>query len=192
MASQRIISSSPSSGDHYNSETAGPPAGRRARGTWTATLDFVQKTLHLGATFLGTLDGLDEYTRDKRSGLLALHSASCSATLQRSRPKSQQPDLFAPRYTSMLYVCQPRALHFTSTALRAASASLGTVSAPFLVLPTSSELCPRVCILESRPWIISDQESPFAEGSIGPRANLRKEPGRSSRDILWITEAGPR
>ena len=62
----------------------------------------------------------------------------------------------------------------------------------FLVLPTSSELCPRAGILESRPWIISDQESPFAEGSIGPRSNLRKELSRSSRDILWTTGAGPR
>ena len=27
----------------------GPPVGRRARGTWTATLGYMQKTLHLGA-----------------------------------------------------------------------------------------------------------------------------------------------
>ena len=35
----------------------GPPVGRRARGTCTATLDYVQKTLHLGALLLATLDG---------------------------------------------------------------------------------------------------------------------------------------
>ena len=93
------------------------------------------------------------------------------------------------------YISQPRALHFTSTAPRATSASLGTASAPFFwVLPTSSELCPRADILESGPWIISDQESPFcrfAESSVGPRANLRKEPALSSREILWAMGAGP-
>ena len=35
----------------------GPPVGQRARGTWTITLDFVQKTLHLGAMLLATQDG---------------------------------------------------------------------------------------------------------------------------------------
>ena len=74
---------------------------------------------------------LESSPRDKRPGLLVLPSASCHDTLRRSRPKPQQPDLFAPRYVSMLYICQPRALHFTRTAPRAASASLGTASAPF-------------------------------------------------------------
>ena len=69
--------------------------------------------------------------RDKKIGLLVQPFASFSDTLHRSRPKPQQPDLFAPRYVSMLYICQPRALHFTRTAPRAASASLGTASAPF-------------------------------------------------------------
>ena len=99
--------------------------------TWTATLDYVQMTLHLGAMLLGIQDGQNEYARDKRPDLLVLHSASCSATLQRSRPKPHQPDMFAPRYASTLCIGQLRALHFTSTALRAASASLGTTSAPF-------------------------------------------------------------
>ena len=81
---------------------------------------------------------------DKRRGLLVLLSASCSATLQRSR------DLFAPRYASILYNCQPLAPRFTSIDPRAASACLGTASAPlFFVLPTSSELCPRAGVLES-------------------------------------------
>ena len=42
--------------------------------------------------------------------------------------------------------------------------------------------------------IISDQESPFGrftECPIGPRANLRKESGCSSRDIMETTGAGP-
>ena len=97
----------------------GPLVGRRARGTWTTTLDYVQKTLHLGAMLLATQDGRYEYARDKRPGLMVLHSASCHATLQRSRPKPQQPDVFGPRY---------------------ASASLGTASVPFLVPPASMDL----------------------------------------------------
>ena len=89
----------------------GPPVGRRARGTWTATLDLVQKTMHLGATLLATQAGLNEYARDKRLGLLVLHSASCQATLQRGLLKPQQSDLFALPYASMLQFRQPRALH---------------------------------------------------------------------------------
>ena len=34
------------------------------------------------------------------------------------------------------------------------------------------------CILDSRPRIISDEESPFVEDFMGPRANLQKEPDR--------------
>ena len=89
----------------------GPPIGRRARGCWTTTLDFVQKPLHLGATPLATQDNLNEYARDRRPGLFAPNSAGCHAPPQRSRPKTQQPDLFAPRYASMLQICQPRAPH---------------------------------------------------------------------------------
>ena len=115
MASQRSGSSSPSSGDHYNSEMAGPPVGRCARGTWTANLDYVQKTLHLGAMLLATQDGQNEYARDKRSGLLVPLFAGCYTTPRRSRPKHHRPDLFAPRYASMLNFCQPRAPHLTAS-----------------------------------------------------------------------------
>ena len=58
----------------------------------------------------------------------------------------------------------------------------------------SSDVCPRAGILESRPWIIIDQYSPFcrfASDSIGPRASFRKEPGRFARDMLWTTGPGP-
>ena len=89
----------------------GAPVGRRVRGTWTTTLEFVQKTLHLGAMLLATQDGQNEYARDKRPGLLVPHFAGCYATPRRSRPRPQQPDLFAPRYASMLKICQPRAPH---------------------------------------------------------------------------------
>ena len=62
----------------------GPPVGRRARGTWTALLAYVQKTLHLGSLLVATQDGRSEYARDERSGLLILPSARCAATSQRS------------------------------------------------------------------------------------------------------------
>ena len=126
--------------------------------------------------------------------MLVLTSASCSATLQRSRPKPQQPDLFAPRYASMLYICQPRAPHFTSNAPRAASACLGTVSALFFWCFRPARNYAPGQAYWNRDGTISDQESPFcrlAEGSIGPRANLREESGRSSRDIIGTTGAGP-
>ena len=58
----------------------------RTRGTWTATFDNVQKTLHLGALLLATQGGRSEYARDERSGLLVLLSARCAATPQRSDP----------------------------------------------------------------------------------------------------------
>ena len=111
MASQRSGFSSPSSDNHYKSERVGASCvGRRACGTWTTTLDFVQNTMHPGATILPSQDGLNEYARDYRPGFLVPH-----ATPRRSRPKPQQPDLFAPRYASMLQICRPRAPHLPAS-----------------------------------------------------------------------------
>ena len=76
----------PSAATTTTARRQGPPVGRHARGTWTATLDYVQKTLHLGALLLATQDGRSEYARDERSGLLVLLSARCAATQQRSDP----------------------------------------------------------------------------------------------------------
>ena len=64
---------------------------------------------------LATQDGQNEYARHKRSGLLVPHFAGCYTTPSRSRPKRHRPDLFAPRYASMLCFCQPRALHLTAS-----------------------------------------------------------------------------
>ena len=41
---------------------------------------------------------------DKSRSFLVLPSASCSATPQRSRPKPQQPDMFAPSHASLLSI----------------------------------------------------------------------------------------
>ena len=61
----------------------GPPVGRRARGTRTATLDYVQKTLHLGALLLATQDDRSEYARDERSSLLILAPLPVALQLRR-------------------------------------------------------------------------------------------------------------
>ena len=83
-------------------------------------------------------------------------------------------------------------------ASRAASASLGTASASFFVVPASCdvvlpaglELCPRVCIPEPRFSTISDRTS-VCRGLHGTSGTfLWKRPGRCSRDRLWTTGAG--
>ena len=107
----------------------GLPVSRRARCTWTTTLGVVQKTLHLGATLLATQDGLNEYARDKRPGLLVPHFAGCHATPRRSRPKPQQPGFAAPHYASMLQICRTRTPHLpTSLREQPAQASVSPLS----------------------------------------------------------------
>ena len=81
----------------------GPHVGRRARRTWTATLAYVQKTLHLEALLLAIQDGQKEYARDKRSGFLVPHFAGCYTTPRRSRPKHHRPGLFALHFARMRY-----------------------------------------------------------------------------------------
>ena len=66
------------------------------------------------------------------------------------------------------------------------------LSTSFLVLPARNYAPGRADW--NRDGIISDQENllgRFAEGPTGPRANFRQESGRSSRDIIKITGAGP-
>ena len=134
----------------------GPPVGRRARSTWTATLDYMQKTRHLGAMLLATQDGRNEYARDMRPRLLVPHFADCYASPRRSRPKLHHLDCFAPRDASMLQCFQPRPPHLT-TQLAISQRKPRYCLCPFLVpptsldlgLPSSLELCIRPFILES-------------------------------------------
>ena len=126
----------------------GPPVGRRARGTRTATLAYIQKTLHLGALLLATQACRSEYARDERSGLLVL--ALC---LLRCNRRGADPSLKTRPARSALSqhgVTLP-ALRFASHSIAppTVSACPGTTSASlFLVLLTSLELCPRAGILE--------------------------------------------
>ena len=149
----------------------GSPVGRRARGTWTATVGYVQKTLHLGTLLLATQDDRSLYARDERSGMLVLPSASCSATPQRRQPKPQQPDMSAPGDASLLSICQPRALHLTSIVSLAARACLGTVSAPFFRCFRPARNSAPGQAYWNRDGIISNQESPFFRFAEGPRTS---------------------
>ena len=75
----------------------GPPVGRRARGTRTATLAYVQKTLHLGALLHATQDDQSEYARDERSGLLILALCLLRCNSAEELIQAPTPDLLALR-----------------------------------------------------------------------------------------------
>ena len=111
MASQRSGSFSPSSGDHYNSETAG--ASCWSPRTWHMDDNLGLRREHASPRSDAPRDSgrPNEYARDKRPDLFVPYSASCHATPRRSRPMPQQPCLFAPRYASLLQIFQPRAPH---------------------------------------------------------------------------------
>ena len=158
-------------------------------GTQTTALDFVQKTLHLGATVLQTQDDWTS-TPETRSQACLL----CNLPAQ---------DLASHFY-------QLHAPQFASTSLRSAfsSTSLKTASVPCTsrLCPELSTACNRLCplLLSVCPQfclgmhtgfglrVTSDEESPYAEDIMGRAANLQLEPGRSSREPPWTTSAGPR
>ena len=73
----------------------GPPVRRRARGTRTATLAYMQKTLHLGALRHANQDGESEYARDERCSLLIL--ALCLLRCNPELIQASTPDLLALR-----------------------------------------------------------------------------------------------
>ena len=153
----------------------GPPVGRRAGGTWTATWDYVQKTLHLGAMLLDP--GRPERVRPRQEARL-VGPALCRLLCNPAKEPTQAPPTRLNRSALRQHVARLPASRSTSnnTAPRTASASLGTASVLLLVFQTSLKLCPRACIMESRPSIISDEERLFAEGFPGPRTELQKEP----------------
>ena len=91
----------------------GPPVGRRARGTRTAILAYVQKTLHLGALLHATQDGQSEYARDERSGLLVLALCLLRCNLAEELPQHQTCSLCAK--PACCDFCPPRASHLTAS-----------------------------------------------------------------------------
>ena len=151
MASQQRGSSSPSSGDHYNSETAGASC-------WSP------RTWHMDGNL-----GLRAEDAAPRS-----NAPRASGRPERVRPR-QEPRLVGPALCRLLYnpvkePTQASPTRFVRSALRqhvanlpasrsasnsiaprAASASLGYRISLDVVLPAGLESCPRACILESRP-----------------------------------------
>ena len=124
MASQRSGSSSPSSGDPYNSEKAG--ASCWLPRTWHTDSNFgpyVQKTLHLGALVHATQDGQSEYARDERSGLSPLPVA-----LQLCRGADPSPNTRPARSALSQHAVTLPALRFASHSIapQTASACPGT------------------------------------------------------------------
>ena len=150
-ACQRSGSSSPSSGDHYNSETAGASC-------WSP------RTWHIDGNLGPPAE--DAAPRNIASG--------DSGQQERVRTR-QEARIVGPALCRLLYNPAKEPVHASQTRLlrsalrqhavllpasrsasnniapRAASASLGTASVPFLVLLARLELCPRACILEARP-----------------------------------------
>ena len=127
----------------------GPPVGRRARGTRTATLDYVQKTLHLGALLLATQDGRSEYARDERSSLLILAPLPVALQLRRGADPTLNNQTCSLR-------AKPACCDFASLALRISqhrsASSKREPRSPsqhfFLVHPTGLALCSKAGILE--------------------------------------------
>ena len=119
-------------------------------------------------------------------------------TLRREADTSLNSQTCSLRATPACCKFASLALRITSTAPRAAIANLDIASVSCTSgLAQSSDghattfdlWCFRqvrnfslVCTLDSIPRIISDEESPFAEEFMGPRAELQMEPGRSSRE----------
>ena len=176
MASQWSGCSSPSSDDHYNSKTAGTSC-------WSPRTWHMDDNLGLRAEDAAPRSnaprdpGRPERVRPRQEARL-VGPALCRLLCNPAKEPTQAPPTRLNRSALRQHVARLPASRSTSnnTAPRTASASLGTASVLLLVLPTSLKLCPRACIMESRPSIISDEERLFAEGFPGPRTELQKEP----------------
>ena len=109
----------------------GPPVGRCARGTRTATLDYVQKTLHLGALLLATQDGLSESLtrREVRPADPALCPLRFNPAEVAIRASTTRPARSALSQHAVTLPDSRFASH--SIAPQAASASPGSTSAAF-------------------------------------------------------------
>ena len=125
----------------------GPPVGRRARGTRTATSAYVQKTLHL--SFAPRDSGRPIRVRKRREVRLAGLSP-LPVALQPCRGADPSLNTRPARFALSQHVVTLPALRFASHSIapQTASACRGTTSAFSLVLLTSLEICPRAGILE--------------------------------------------
>ena len=138
----------------------------------------------LGAMPQGIRTGIESLRQEARLAGPALCQLLCNSAVEPTQASTTRP-VRSPSHASLLSIFQSRALHLTSIAPRAARACLGTVSSPlFWCFRPARNYAPGQAYW-NRDGIISDQDSPFCrfdEGPTGPRANLRQESGRSSRD----------
>ena len=148
MASQRRGSSSPSSGDHYNSETAG--ASCWSPRTWHMDGNFGLRAEDAAPRSFAPRDsGRPNRVRTRREVRLA-GPALCQLLCNPAEEPTQASTTRPARSAQHVVILPASRFASHSIAPRTASASPGTASAPPLVLPTSSGLCPRAGILESR------------------------------------------
>ena len=116
---------------------------------------------------------LDEYARDKKPVLCAPHSASYlrigkhSYVFASIAPLSTIASLKTASVPCVAGLAQSSACHTTA-------------SGSALCYSRSVRSFALACVLGLRLPIIRGEESPRAEGFVGPPANLRLEPGRSS------------
>ena len=98
----------------------------RDSGTRTATLAYVQKTLHLGVLLHATQDGQPEYARDERSGLLIL--ALCLLRCNSAEELIQAPNTRPARSALSQHAVTLPASRFASHSIapQTASACPGT------------------------------------------------------------------
>ena len=152
MASQRSGSSSPSSGDHYNNETAGVSC-------WSPRTWHIDGNLGLRAEDAAPRSNAprDSGRPERvctRQGARLVGPALCRLRCNPAKEPTQASPTRLVRSALRQHVAILPASRSASNSIapRAASPSLGTAAAPCLGgLSTSSELCPRAYILESSP-----------------------------------------
>ena len=148
MASHRSGSSSPSSGDHYNSEKAGASC-------WSPRTRHTDSNFGLRAedtapwSFAPRDSGRAIRVRKRREVRLAGLSP-LPVALQPCRGADPSLNTRPARFALSQHVVTLPALRFASHSIapQTASACRGTTSAFSLVLLTSLEICPRAGILE--------------------------------------------
>ena len=170
MASQRSGSSSPSSGNRYNSATAGASC-------WSPRTWHMEGNLGLRAEDAAPRSnaprdsGRQERVRPRQEARL-VGPALCRLLCNPAKEPTQASTTRLVRSALRQHVENlPTSRSAFKNTLREQPAQASVLPLSFfLVLPARLELCPRACILESRPRIFSDEQRPFAEGFMGPRA----------------------
>ena len=153
MSSQRSGSSSPSSGDHYDSEKAG--AACWLPRTWHMDGNFGLRAEDAAPRSFASRDPgrpIRVHTRrEVRLACPALCPLRCNPAEALIRASTTIPARSALSQNAVTLPASRFASH--SIAPQAASASPGTASAPSFVLPISSEICPRAysCLLYTSP-----------------------------------------